>query len=247
VKLYGSSISCPICKHPTITPEDQEYIRCISCGAIRTKYHYDSTIYREDYAETYLRYATNPQVNTPLNLSRLGVVSRWLRPGQTLLDIGCCIGEFLRFAEQHYNCVGFEPNQIAAGLARQRIQSKVIEMLDSDVKAHIITMFDVLEHLEDPLESLKSSLRACLTGGGVLILVTPNVSVVPLWEDAQLRAWKHWKAKEHLWLWTEPSLGILAEKLGLRVLYRGREESDIRPGNERGDIITFAMGKGESR
>lgn len=245
MKLFGSPIPCPICRRPTITPEDKEYIRCISCGVVRTKYHYDATIYQEDYAETYLRYATNPQVNTPLNLSRLGLVSRWLRPGQTLLDIGCCIGEFLRFAEQHYNCVGFEPNQIAAGLARQRIRSKVVEMLDSDVRAHVITMFDVLEHLEDPLESLKSSLRPPLTGRQVLILVTPNVSVVPLWEDGELRAWKHFKAKEHLWLHTERSLSVIAEKLGLRVLYLGREESDIRPGNQDGDILTVVMQKEE--
>ena len=243
MKLLESRKPCPVCGGPTLTPEDDEYIRCIYCKVVRTCHHYSASLYRKEYADTYLGYASNETLNTPLNLLRLGLVSRWLRPHRCLLDIGCCIGEFIRFAEPYYPCMGFEPNEIAATLAKGRVHSPIVTTLGGVMLFDCITMFDVLEHIESPIENLRPLLGASLRQDGVLIITTPNVSVVPLWEDSTLRSWKHWKPKEHLWLHTEVSLRKIAEILGLRVLYVGREESDIRPGNEDGGIITAVFRK----
>lgn len=246
MQLTGSGLPCPICTGNTLAPLDNAYIRCLFCGVIRTQHSYDATLYQENYAQTYIEYASNPQLNIPLNLFRLGLVSRWLRPGDSLLDIGCCIGEFIRFAERYYRCTGFEPNKVAAKMARSRVlYSKILETLDSPPEVQCITMFDVIEHLENPIDVLKSIVATSLTGGGVLVVGTPDADSVSFSppDDSHLRAWKHWKPKEHLWLHTEESLTKIAEMLDLRVLSIGREENDIRPGNEEGGLLTVVMRK----
>jgi len=238
-----SGQSCPICRTDSITttrPEDREYTRCSCCGVIRTRFHYNARLYGKAYAKTYLGYAAGP-ANTPLNLFRLGLVSRWLLEGEKILDIGCCVGEFLRFAEHYYQCTGFEPNTEAARSARHRCSSPVVSTLDGGVpKVECITLFDVLEHLEDPKEFLTMLKVEYLYPKGIIVITTPDVSVIEPWDDKRLRKWKHYKPQEHLWLYTEQALAFLANLVG-EVVHVGREESDIRPGNPDGDLLTCVI------
>jgi SAM-dependent methyltransferase len=232
-------LPCTICGSSAKQSDDGEYVRCVKCGVVRTKYDYNPHLYRTGYAETYVKYSQTP-TNTPLNLFRLGLVSRWLREDQKLLDFGCCIGEFIRFAEPHYKCIGFEPNTVAATMARRRCNSKIITKLKvPEKKVSCVTLFDVLEHIADPKAVLRFLCRDLLSPDGVIVLTTPNVGVIPPWADELLRKWKHYKPEEHLFLYTERGLEMMFEELGLECIHTGLEESDIRPGNPNGDILTF--------
>lgn len=238
-----SGTPCPICDNEsTMTPEDGEYIRCHRCGVLRTRYDYNGAMYNNNYAKTYVDYANGP-FNTPLNLFRLGLVSRWLRPKEKLLDIGCCIGEFIRFAERYYECEGFEPNKTAANLARYRAFSPILNHLNGAGPAKAITMFDVLEHIQNPRDFIATLVNKYLVPGGVVALTTPNVEAVPLWNDNKMRTWKHYKPTEHLYLYSEHSLTILFNQVGLEPVHWGAEESDIRPGNPDRDILTCVARK----
>jgi len=233
---------CPICTNLQVTvPNDEEYIRCNRCGVVKTKYSYDSKLYREDYADNYVEYAKTI-VNIPLNLFRVGLVSRWLSPEETILDIGCCIGEFVRFAEPYYRCTGFEPNPMAAAMAKERVKSEIITKLHKGLHVNCITMFDVFEHIEDPISFL-DYLYGILEPGGILALTTPNAGCIPNWSDDQLRGWKHYKPKEHLFLYSEEALDYITHRAGFKLLHVGTEESDIRPGNPNGDILTYVTRK----
>jgi 2-polyprenyl-3-methyl-5-hydroxy-6-metoxy-1,4-benzoquinol methylase len=234
---------CPICSHtPTTAPNDREYIRCLHCGVVRTRYSYDASQYREAYAHNYMKYAKTP-VNLPLNLFRLGLISRWLTEGSKILDVGCCVGEFLRFAEKHYTCEGFEPNPIAAREARKRISSHISTSLNGSCnKIHCVTMFDVLEHIEEPYVLL-NHIKDILVPRGIVAITTPNVACIPQWGDELLRRWKHWKPLEHLFLYEERALETMLSKTGFEILHFGSEESDIRPGNPNEDILTCVARK----
>lgn len=229
---------CPICTNPTtVTPDDGEYIRCHRCGVLRTRHDYNGAMYNPRYANVYIEYANGP-INTPLNLFRLGLVSRWMGPRDKLLDIGCCVGEFVRFAEHYYDCAGFEPNKTAANLARHRVNSPIMGNLNGSGRVKCITMFDVLEHIQEPIEFLTMLREKYLQTDGVVALTTPNVEAVPLWADDRMRRWKHYKPTEHLFLYSEFSLNILLQKVGMEAIHWGSEESDIRPGNPDRDILT---------
>lgn len=229
---------CPICG--SSCKKLKESRRCQSCGVVRTDFNYNSHIYGSEYADNYLSYQRT-QVNIPLNLFRLGLISRWLKHEDPILDIGCCIGEFIRFAEQYYECYGFEPNHSAAEIAIARVNyTKVKTELNGSIpKVKLITMFDVFEHIEDPHSFLETLTKSYLQTDGIIVLTTPNAGCIPLWDDMRLQSWKHYKPKEHLYLYTERSLVHLFGEYGFELIHVGLEESDIRPGNLNGDILTF--------
>ncbi len=76
----------------------------------------------------------------------------------SVLDIGCGTGRFLEFAQTH----GW---QIAGG--------SVFDVELPKEKFDLVTMFDCIEHLEDPLRALTICHRT-LKPGGVLAITTPN-------------------------------------------------------------------------
>lgn len=242
----GMGLPCPICDYPeTVVGNNEEHFRCIACKGLRTRYSYDSLQYGENYANNYKLYAESV-INTPLNLFRLGLISRWLKKNANILDVGCCIGEFIRFAEKYYDCVGFEPNEVAVAEARNRVLSPIVTSLkfgEPDFKPfECVTLFDVIEHIEKPLDFL-IFLRSGMASRGILALTTPNVDVIPMHSSYQLTSWKHYKPKEHLFLYTKQGLEYMLTQAGFEILHFGTEESDIRPDNLAGDILTGVFRK----
>ncbi|MBL7183339.1 MAG: class I SAM-dependent methyltransferase [Anaerolineae bacterium] len=81
-------------------------------------------------------------------------------PGRRLLDVGCHIGVFLGIAQERgWAAWGIEPSRWAAREARGR-GLQVIEGTLDDVHLagesfDVITLWDVIEHLTDPLRELR--------------------------------------------------------------------------------------------
>ncbi|NNM80276.1 MAG: class I SAM-dependent methyltransferase [Gallionella sp.] len=93
-----------------------------------------------------------------------------LRPGGSILDVGCFDGGFLEPLVGQYRCYGVE---IHSG-ARKRAEDKGIRVLGSDFSAvegefDFITAFDVIEHVEYPKRFLNQCITAVRQGGWVLI------------------------------------------------------------------------------
>jgi len=158
-----------------------------------------------------------------------------------ILDIGCGVGEFLRFAEKYYPCYGYEPNLEAAVKAHSRAsRSMILPALNGNCdEFDCITMFDVIEHIEEPIGFVKRCYDL-LKPNGIIAITTPNADAV---SESDLTKWKHYKPKEHLFLHTMTSLEILFEKVGMKVKHWGWEESDIRPGNPNADLLTCVARK----
>jgi len=97
----------------------------------------------------------------------------------SVLDIGCGTGRFLEFAQTHgWQIAGLE---LCAGVGREtasRLRAQVYlgSVFDVELpkeKFDLVTMFDCIEHLEDPLRALTICHRT-LKPGGVLAITTPN-------------------------------------------------------------------------
>jgi 2-polyprenyl-3-methyl-5-hydroxy-6-metoxy-1,4-benzoquinol methylase len=98
----------------------------------------------------------------------------------TLLDVGCSTGYFLNAARLHFEASGVEPSLWAATFARERLKLPVTDGTLENVRLpsgsqDVVTMIDVIEHLADPLATLKEIHRV-LKPGGLLYLVTPDVA-----------------------------------------------------------------------
>ena len=111
---------------------------------------------------------------------RLERLTRDLRGDEPVrvLDYGCGWGGFLRTCDQF----GFVAVGIDRSAARRhggqgvQIHAELAELSQSPEAAkgfHVVTLFEVLEHLDDPLAVLKQ-LSGYLVADGLLVLETPN-------------------------------------------------------------------------
>lgn len=101
-----------------------------------------------------------------------------LRSG-SLLDVGCATGSFLSLAKASgWRCSGVEVSAFAAQQARERTGCEIFcgRLEDAPfprASFDVVTMWDLLEHLPDPLQGLQIA-RGLLKPSGLLLVNTPN-------------------------------------------------------------------------
>jgi len=102
-----------------------------------------------------------------------------IRPTGSLLDIGAGIGQFLHYAmNMYFPVAGTEVSESAIRIARQRYELELLKGTVEEIewgerKFDIITLFHVLEHVPDPLETVLSC-RKLLNPNGILLITVPN-------------------------------------------------------------------------
>ncbi len=121
-----------------------------------------------------------------------------------LLDVGCSTGDYLERARARgWSVYGIELAQHLAVYARTRRALPVAYAGVEDVLPRfgeqsfdVITLWDVLEHLPQPLSTMRDMFRA-LRPGGRVYLATPNLAGwVPRF---------HWQVVRRLWnIWPHP-------------------------------------------
>ena len=100
------------------------------------------------------------------------------RPGR-LLDIGCGYGFFLKLAQEAgWEAIGLELNQQAVAYAKDRLQVNALlgdprHFHFPDASFDLVTFWNVLDYVPDPLELLEEVHRVLKAGGHVFIR-TPN-------------------------------------------------------------------------
>jgi SAM-dependent methyltransferase len=111
--------------------------------------------------------------------ARCNVILRYRGCGH-LLDVGCATGDFLAAMRAHagWRVRGREPHPGAVAQARERhglvVDEGDAEDLPYDASTFdVVTMWDVLEHVRDPVSTLRRVQRI-LRPGGLLVLSVPN-------------------------------------------------------------------------
>lgn len=92
-----------------------------------------------------------------------------------------------------------------------------IDMIDPSVKFDIVTMFHVIEHLEEP-DKVMRALREKLADNGLLVVETPNAddALISKFHSEKFMDFTFWSA--HLFLYTTDSLGILMKNCGFSIV-----------------------------
>lgn len=144
------------------------------------------------------------------------------RSGLHLLDVGCSSGSFILAARDFgVEAEGVEPS---SGPARTAIESglKVYQGYLNDIRLpeesfDVITLFEVLEHLRDPLNLFKECHRI-LCSNGLLVIRTGNTDS---WTVQYMKGrWKYFSIREHgghISFFNPVSMRKLAERSGFMV------------------------------
>ena len=157
-----------------------------------------------------------------------------------LLDVGCGNGYFLSVAaEKCRHCFGTEFSDKLREFTQEKtgctVYNKTLEELPAE-GFDIVTLFDVIEHILDPLAFMRSVNRILAPGGHVLIF-TPN------FDSFGIRVMKTYSSiidpTEHVVLFTMDSLNLLAEKLGCSIVYAETQGLDVA------NILAMQQFKGE--
>lgn len=151
--------------------------------------------------------------------------------GRSLLDVGAYIGVFVEVAQQAgWNAYGVEPSRWAVEIARSRglpvvpgtQHAPALQGLQFDV----ITMWDVIEHVTDPLGELRQA-HTLLKPGGVLVVHTMDID--SLAARVMGERWP-WLMDMHIHYFSRQTLAAMLEKAGFRVQWAGAQGRFLRLG-----------------
>ena len=150
-------------------------------------------------------------------------------PSGRLLDVGCGGGHFLRAAKRFklWQVTGLEPVGTAAEQASMYANCEVLTTTLEDANLppksfEVITMLGVLEHLHDPLETLRQT-RRLLTDNGLIGIYVPNFNYLR-WKDTgplsylRNRRWSTLHPQEHLLQYQPATLRRLLTTAGFRTM-----------------------------
>lgn len=154
---------------------------------------------------------------------RVSLLKRHAIPGRSVMDVGAGTGEFIRAAKAAgYFARGFD----VMTKANKKLQDD--GLYDRNINAfRVVTMWDVIEHLENPQDVLDRVRPA-----GLLLASVPIFSSLE-----SIRSSKHYRPGEHLYYWTEYGFTAWLAAYGFVLLERSRHEMEA--GRE--NIMAFAF------
>lgn len=218
---------CPVCRSRESKPvekwrdpvagEDYDLLECAGCSLIYARPlkfpgggWYEKFNYVGGYDETA---AQASKSDFPYFLDRLP------RPGRgRFLDIGCAAGHFLRMAKARgYDVEGLEVDERFVKAARDSGVPVTKGVLDEPfASAHagacdVVSMLEVLEHVDDPLGFLALAAKVLKPGGRMLVAVPDNRRPTPFGRDY------FDYPPHHLTRWKPEPLRRALESAGLRV------------------------------
>jgi 2-polyprenyl-3-methyl-5-hydroxy-6-metoxy-1,4-benzoquinol methylase len=136
--------------------------------------------------------------------------------GCRVLDVGCGTGLFFDHIPQS-SYLGLEMNPRSVAIGRERgvdiSEASVEELAEGTARYDVVTAFQVLEHVSDPMGFFGNCVR-CIADGGRLIVSVPNaMGYMSRRENSYLNYPPH-----HVSWWTLKSFLFLARRFGLSIV-----------------------------
>lgn len=222
--------SCPVCSGKQFSSlfMARDYItdlffnvaRCAACRLVQVHPRPASDELGRFYPELY--YGDQPFFYERVDASsRFRQVSRQVKAGDRVLDVGCGRGLVLaKLRERGCAVVGTELSAHSSKYAREQLGLEILQKNLGDCAFpdnafDCITLFHSLEHLPDPLDELRELHRIVKPGGRILVEVPRFDSFYSkIFRDK----WFHLDVPRHLYHFEDDTLMPLLEKGGFEVI-----------------------------
>ena len=202
--------------------------RCRTCStlSVGSSQGIPAAIYNKEYfsgathGHGYVDYDADKAAMRDVFLSYFALFKRYGINKGKLLDIGAATGYFVQLAlEQGFRASGIEISDYAAELGRQKgldVATGTLRSVELPSSSFdVITLFDVIEHVEDP-EADMQRVASLLVPNGFAIINTPDASST----YARLLGskWHLIVPPEHLYCFSRRGFTQLLERVGLKVV-----------------------------
>ena len=238
---------CPVCSSNEhnffITKSTIDYVTCKNCSCTYPKNipNNIADIYGGDeYVEEFIEIdgARDSYKKDRFGKERIEILKSQIGDlkGKKLLDVGCGTGWFLELCkEEGLECYGQELGSELAEYTSKRTGIKIFNDKISDISGfdnffEIIVLFDLIEHLEDPVDFIKI-LKNKLVEGGIILIFTPNFNsfgISKLKENSSLLI-----PTDHICLFSPKTLEVFSEKVKMSIDWISYNGIDI------GDYLSF--------
>ena len=230
--------SCELCgskeRSVDFVEEPFSVVRCSNCDLVyvtpRLKPDVLPEVYNEEYWSSdspkergYADYRKDAELYLKTFRKRYKVIEPHLPSPGRALDIGCAAGFFLKvLSENGWQVEGVELSKDIAAHAKEQFgfEQVFVGYLEdtsyADKSFDLITMWDVVEHVPEPLPFLEKAV-SLLKDDGVLVLETQNVA--SKFAKKLGPKWHHYKHLEHLYHFDPKTIAMLLDQAGLEILH----------------------------
>ena len=207
------SAQCKLCNslenRTIIVKKGYALHRCFHCGFEFLNQEFSNAELQDFYSEGYFNdsegegfgdYIFEKKAMEYTAQYRLKSIQTLAPDAKNLIDVGCGMGFFLNVAKNYYSVSGVEISQYASSYARNELGLNVLSgTLERSCfptsHFNIVTLWDVLEHVADPMSFVKE-IRRILKPMGLLVFSTPNVG--SLMCKLQRQSWRLYDFPYHL-------------------------------------------------
>jgi 2-polyprenyl-3-methyl-5-hydroxy-6-metoxy-1,4-benzoquinol methylase len=212
-------------------------VRCAACDLVYVSPTFDEAHYKAVYAsQEYQDIVRDLGIKSHeyrverFGRERVALMARHLdAPRPRYLDVGCSTGFVVEAArDAGWEACGLDLNPSAVEFGRSRQLDLRTEALEDAAfepgSFDAVSLFDVLEHLLDPVQTLRAAVRL-LRPGGIVFLYVPNydsASRLLMGKDAHFIWPTH-----HLNYYTPETIRDLMAREGLDTVYVATEGLDV--------------------
>lgn len=213
---------------------DSTWYRCSSCGSLMILPRPSKKLIKKVYENDYMHKKLQPHVGVDsriryskeyrptvfaeyaMSLRDLEVKPREVR---SILDFGCAGGIFLEFCKKYFSpqtiLYGADISEDMLGQAKKDGWNvmHINDIPKLKKKFDLITLWDVVEHVEDPA-SVISGLKRFLNPRGRILLETPRFGVLGEFSG---KNWPHLLPVQHLSVASKEGMQKLVRRIGLKI------------------------------
>jgi 2-polyprenyl-3-methyl-5-hydroxy-6-metoxy-1,4-benzoquinol methylase len=220
------------CGHLALEPYSDEYRVCRACGTLVSRAPIAEGLYEKDYwTKRQTEHHGLPDIRRRARLDLPERCAHWLSrlltlrlPPARVLDVGCAHGGYVALLDwAGYEATGTEISAEAAQLAQETFGVRVLPgTVESQTfgaaSFDVIVLNDVIEHLPDPLATLRHCGKL-LSQDGFFVVQTPEYKEHLSYADLRATSdlfLRHMDRnnEEHLYLFSRRSAGLLFSRLG---------------------------------
>ncbi len=207
-------------------------VQCNHCGLVYSNPRWTSEELMDAYAavedETYQSEREGRELTFAKHLRHMeNVVGA--AAGRSLLDVGAYTGVFVETAIANgWDAWGVEPSTWAVAEAHNH----GLNLINGTLKApelsnrsfDVVTMWDVIEHFDDPADELAAAYRLLKPGGW---LVVHTMDIDSLVARVMGKRWP-WLMNMHLYYFSQKSLAAMLSRQGFQVVWSGAQGRYLR-------------------